>query len=563
MCDVELKAEQQTIPAHKNVLAGSTPYFEAMFTGQFEEKNARIVEVKGVSFIGLKSVVDYIYTAKIKINAKNIEDILPAAHLLQIEDLVKECKKWMSEKITKNNCFTFLRLAEKYSIETVEHAITEFVLKNFVAVSETKSFTEISKQALCRYLSSDFLKTNMEEYAVFKAAKKWITKNKVTDNAIVFNIMKNVRFALIPPITLSEQVSTNDVIDDNKHCRKLVGEAMKYHADVYNQPFYDDNMNKPRGKRGIFVVANGPRQGNSYTASNGNLDFLPFPGIKPNQQCKSFNAPFVYDSMCAINISNFMFLFGAKSMDGCDGYQNFALRYNASNDTWMKMDPVPREVVIGSSIALSDKRKEIFLVGGMLVNPEAIFTITSKKVISGVYTFDIQKNSWTQCSDLPEKLVYTGTATYGNLIFVTGGDSSFGKTGNSVYAYDGKGKVWLTKAKMNHKRCHHILNVVGGKLYAIGGRVISESSTYVPCTEMYEASSDQWTDILPNGPSFSATSSLVIGDNIYIIGGSSHGNAKQISVYEVDNNKVTIVTENLPSNCLRNVSALLTLPKLL
>ncbi len=150
LCDIDLQAEQQSILAHRNILAASTPYFEAMFSGRFEEGNARVVEVKGVTFIGLNNVIEFIYTNKIKITAKNLEDILPAAHLLQMTEIVDECKDWMIGKITKTNCFDFLRLAEKYSIESLETAITEFVLKNFVAVSKTKGFTKISQEALCR-----------------------------------------------------------------------------------------------------------------------------------------------------------------------------------------------------------------------------------------------------------------------------------------------------------------------------------------------------------------------------------------------------------------------------
>ncbi len=34
LCDVKLKAEGQTISAHKNVLVAGSPYFKAMFSGR-------------------------------------------------------------------------------------------------------------------------------------------------------------------------------------------------------------------------------------------------------------------------------------------------------------------------------------------------------------------------------------------------------------------------------------------------------------------------------------------------------------------------------------------------
>ncbi len=562
LCDVELKTEDQTIPAHKAVLAAATPYFAAMFSGKFKETKSRIVTVKDVTFVGLKNVIECIYTTKSNINAKNIEDILPAAHLLQMADIVDECKEWMSGKITKTNCFSFLRLAERYNIETVEKAITDFVLRNFVAVSETKGFAEISQQALCRYISSDMLKTQLAEISVFKAAKKWIVKNKITDDTIVYEVMKNVRFALIPPITLSTQVSTDDLIDNNRDCRKMVGKAMTYHADVYNQPFYNENINRPRGTVGMLVVANGTREENSFTASsNENIDFLPIPALTPAKQSKSLALPIVFDSMSAIQINNFLFLFGSKS----DGYQNFTMRYDASNDTWMTLDAVPREATVGSTTACAESKKEVFLIGGMYVNSTTKFTTLSTKITSTVYTYNIQNNAWTQCKDLPEQLAHSASTTLGSFVYVTGGYSSTKTTSECLFAYDLRAKGWLTKAKMNHKRCQHILEVVDEKLYAMAGRVFEEDSRTVASIEIYDRVSNQWTIALIDGVSIIAPSSVAHGTIIYIIGGlvDAGYRSKQVCVYDACRNKVTHLSKKLLPHAGVNISACLTLPKLL
>ncbi len=548
LCDIELKAGHQTISAHKAVLAASTPYFSAMFGGKFKETRSRIVTVKDVTFIGLRNVIEFIYTGKININEDNIEDVLPAAHLLQMADIVGQCNDWMSQKLTKNNCFKLLRLAEKYSIDGVETAITDFVLSNFVAVSKTEGFMEISQHALCRYLNSDLLKTDMDEFNVYEAAKTWISKNKITDSESILSILKNVRFGLLSSYTLATQVTGDDLIDDQKECRRLVNEATKYHSDLYNQPFYDTNWSRPRGKNGFIIVSHGEKLPTSYTTSgNGKMDFLPFPAFGPAGQNASLNMSIAKLGMGAIHINNFLFVFGTR----CDhGYQNFALRYNASNNTWLDLTTVPRVPTVGFAVAHSGDHSQIFMVGGMHVHANTKGLLQPLDMRVDALCYSIQKNTWFPCKDLPEALVWSAAATLNDHVYVTGGNSVENST-DSVYAYDVKAKLWLTKARMIHKRSLHTLDAMNDKLYAVGGRVVEEA------VEVYHPQSNQWTTAVHDAYCLVAASSLVIDNNIYIIGGT-----KNVHMYEVEKNKITQLPIELPNKSLRNVSAFMTLPNL-
>ncbi len=528
--------------------------------GKFDEKKAQVVEIKNVTFTGLKKVIQCIYTTKIDINTDNIADILPTAHLLQMSDIVQECKGWMSREISMNNCFDFLRLAEQYSIETVEAAITDFILKNFVAVSEMADFLTISQQALCRYLSSDVLKTDTKEIAVFKAARNWILKNNIIDETAITDIMSNVRFALISTSTLSELVFTDDLMG-TKQFRLMVAEAMKFHADIYSQPFYQGNMGKPRGKKGLLVIPIGEID-DMYTAdSNGHIDFLPFPAFTPAKQSSSLDMPIVRDSMSAVQINNFLFLFGCAS----GGYQNFTMRYDASNDSWIKLEPVPRGATVGSTATFLEKQKQIILIGGMKVNHKSKFEFAPSMVIAETYIYDIQKNTWSQGKDLPQRLAYSGTATVGDIAYVTGGYSSIDSSTDTVYAYDVKAKLWLTKAKMNQRRCEHTLSAIKERLYAIGGQVVDgDNPRYI---EVYDTLSNEWRIIVSNaGYELISSSSVVNGSIIYIIGGASRGAdeiPRKIHIYDVDRKKILMAISRLPSDSESNVSAFLTLPKLL
>ena len=47
LCDVTLKIGSKTFHVHKTILAGSSPYFEAMFTSCMEESSKQEIEIKG------------------------------------------------------------------------------------------------------------------------------------------------------------------------------------------------------------------------------------------------------------------------------------------------------------------------------------------------------------------------------------------------------------------------------------------------------------------------------------------------------------------------------------
>lgn len=63
LCDVFLRAGDVEVAAHKNVLAASSPYFLAMFTGGMTEKTATVVEIGHVDGAALCALVDFIYTS--------------------------------------------------------------------------------------------------------------------------------------------------------------------------------------------------------------------------------------------------------------------------------------------------------------------------------------------------------------------------------------------------------------------------------------------------------------------------------------------------------------------
>ncbi len=561
LCDVQLEAEGRQIAAHKAVLAAASPYFRAMFCGTFKETREQVVSIKEVPFLGLRSVVECIYSTEIgSLDEKNIEHVFPAAHLLQMKDILEECVKWMGQNLSEANCLTLLKMADKFSVAEVQDRVTKFILKNFVTVSELEDFNGISKQALVKYLSADTLKTKYSEYAVFKAARKWIMANEIPANEIP-EIMSHIRFGLISPDVILNHISSDALIDDNKECRKMIADSMLYHTNVFSQPLYEGNLNKPRGEPGlVFMPSSRRMQGYHIADAYIDLHFISLPHENKSDSKVTWptfrlETPVTFESMCAIGIRNFLYIFGVSDY----GYQNFSKRYDASTDSWLEIAPLPRPPAVGASIAHAGEH--IFVMGGMTVDGNSDYDLEHDEIIDDVFMYDISRNEWDESKPLPVALAYTAAAKLEGKAFVTGGETNTEVTSDQVWAFDSKAKVWLSKAQMNQARCQHVLEVVKDKLYALGGW-LDHDDQYTSMIETYDPLADQWTVLLLEAVHTHCSSSFVNGDLIYIVGGNNNPFDEHIHCYDTVQNTLLRVA-SLPSDSQRNVSAFMVLPKLL
>lgn len=75
------------IDAHRNVLAASSRYFDAMFSSKMAETFQTEVTIKGVEGKVLEALIDYCYTGQLCVEQDNAFEVLPAASLLQFDEI--------------------------------------------------------------------------------------------------------------------------------------------------------------------------------------------------------------------------------------------------------------------------------------------------------------------------------------------------------------------------------------------------------------------------------------------------------------------------------------------
>lgn len=77
------------------------------FSGGMKEQDLMCIKLHGVNKIGLKKIIDFIYTAKLSLNMDNLQDTLEAASFLQILPVLDFCKVFLISGVRLTTCFTF------------------------------------------------------------------------------------------------------------------------------------------------------------------------------------------------------------------------------------------------------------------------------------------------------------------------------------------------------------------------------------------------------------------------------------------------------------------------
>ncbi|KAK6045008.1 BTB And Kelch, partial [Cooperia oncophora] len=141
---------------------------------------AEEIEIVGVKASALKGLVDFCYTGKITINNTNVKSILPAACMLQMNE--------------------------------VQHVVG------------TEQFYQLTANQLIELISSDQLNIRSEE-KVFEAVLQWVRFDPSVREQFLPQLLEHVRLPLCSPKFLAETVSEDALVKADEACRDLLDEA--------------------------------------------------------------------------------------------------------------------------------------------------------------------------------------------------------------------------------------------------------------------------------------------------------------------------------------------------
>ncbi|XP_027499388.1 kelch-like protein 3 isoform X3 [Corapipo altera] len=524
LCDVVIVAETVEMEAHRVVLAACSPYFCAMFTGDMSESKAKKIEIKDVDGQTLRKLIDYIYTAEIEVTEENVQVLLPAASLLQLMDVRKNCCDFLQSQLHPTNCLGIRAFADVHACSELLQQANAYAEQHFPEVMLGEEFLSLSLDQVCSLISSDKLTVSSEE-KVFEAVISWINYEKESRLEHMAKLMEHVRLPLLPRDYLVQTVEEEALIKNNNTCKDFLIEAMKYHLLPLDQRQLIKNpRTKPRTpvslpKVMIVVGGQAPKAIRSVECYDFEEERWDQVAELPSRRCRAgvvfmagnvyavggFNGSLrvrtvdVYDgvkdqwtsiasmqerrSTLGAAVLNDL-LYAVGGFDGSTGLASVEA-YSYKTNEWFFVAPMNTR---RSSVGVGVVEGKLYAVGG--------YDGASRQCLSTVEQYNPATNEWTYVADMSTRRSGAGVGVLSGLLYATGGHDG-PLVRKSVEVYDPGTNTWKQVADMNMCRRNAGVCAVNGLLYVVGG---DDGSCNLASVEYYNPSTDKWT-LLPTSMS--------------------------------------------------------------
>ena len=158
------------IPAHKYVLATSSPVFFAMFYGNLAEKSNEIhlPDADSSSFL---EFLKYLYSDECKLTVEIAIDVLYLAKKYILPHLEKLCTSFLQDNITASNAFTLLSQSLKIGEEDLQKKCWYYIDSHCQEALASDAFLNVEQAILHSMLELETL--NVKEINLFHALVKW------------------------------------------------------------------------------------------------------------------------------------------------------------------------------------------------------------------------------------------------------------------------------------------------------------------------------------------------------------------------------------------------------
>ncbi|KAK2502250.1 hypothetical protein MC885_020794 [Smutsia gigantea] len=513
LCDIVLHVAAKEIRAHKVVLASCSPYFHAMFTNEMSESRQTHVTLHDIDPQALDQLVQFAYTAEIVVGEGNVQTLLPAASLLQLNGVRDACCKFLLSQLDPSNCLGIRGFADTHSCSDLLKAAHRYVLQHFVDVAKTEEFMLLPLKQVLELVSSDSLNVPSEE-DVYRAVLSWVKHDVDARRQHVPRLMKCVRLPLLSRDFLLGHVDAESLVRHHPDCKDLLIEALKFHLLPEQRGVLGTSRTRPRRCEGAGPVL--------FAVGGGSLFAI-------HGDCEAYDTRtdrwHVVASMSTRRARVGVAAVGNRlyAVGGYDGTSDLATveSYDPVTNTWQpEVSMGTRRSCLGvaalhgllyaaggydgasclnSGVSSCDCQHGVLVIAQGRAGPAARTAfLPPLKVggISGVHSaerYDPLMGTWTSVAAMSTRRRYVRVAMLDGHLYAVGGYDSSSHLA-TVEKYEPQVNAWTPVASMLSRRSSAGVAVLEGALYVAGG---NDGTSCLNSVERYNPKASAWESVAP------------------------------------------------------------------
>ncbi|GAV08391.1 hypothetical protein RvY_18089 [Ramazzottius varieornatus] len=218
--DAVVKVANGEVSAHRHVLCAASPWMHKFIHGQGRHEagykpTTEIRLEKELDVAAISMLVDYMYTARCRLNYYNVYSLLMAATFLQMPTVIAACERLLAVLTSDEHIAVMLEIAEQ---AVGNKAVIGYIYEMWI----DKFYNQIQ---LISFVEWPYSRT---EYDVLTAALRWINHERHGRMVYFVPLMKLVRWVYMSQEELVQAVELEKMLIRHKEVKQLITDAQWY-----------------------------------------------------------------------------------------------------------------------------------------------------------------------------------------------------------------------------------------------------------------------------------------------------------------------------------------------
>ncbi|XP_054888281.1 kelch-like protein 23 isoform X2 [Poeciliopsis prolifica] len=505
--DVALQCGEsgQVFHCHRALLAARSSYFKVMFTADMRERSDSVIKLSGVDCAVLGSLLDYVYTARVRVTESNVQSLLEAADLLQFSRVKQACEEFLIRLLEVDNCLGMHTFAELHQCPRLQREARRVMLSRFPELMEQEEFLELDREKIRSVLADQSLTVQGDE-ALIDGVVRWVSHDLDSRVHNVSDLLHSLHLSLDDIyFNASLEVHRQYLTKNDGKLKSMIVQAMRSNGKeippsrkvspsmyiiggYYWHPLCEVHIWDPvsntwvQGKDmpdpgresysisllGANIYVTGGYRTNTVealdTVSVYNCDYDEW-----TESCPMITARYYH---CSVALHGCVYTIGGYRGGAPEQETEF---YDPLKKRWFPVAKMIQGVGNATACVMGEK---IYVIGGHYGYRGSC---TYEKV--QVYRPDV--NEWSIVTLSPHPEYGLCSVSLHNKLYLVGGQTT------TADCYDTESDEWQPISVMKERRMECGAVVISGCIYVTGGYSYSKG-TYLQSIEKYDPELDSW-----------------------------------------------------------------------